>query len=358
MKRLLSLLLAVMMIASVAVVAASAASVDTAETAADKATITVTGFNNESSDTKTYRVGETFTVYTALNMSRLYDNGMISSITARQDYDSSILELAEELKGVGDDAGVIKDTATIMPILNKGTAIANAGDLGAVQYNATTAAMTSPYQFVDDTTMLLVLRYKVIAAGEADITTFIRTLCLSDYWCSKVVSKGQVVAGMEDFTVTVSLSDPETPAGSTLSGSITSFRSDEDEISVELLQNDATVDLTIVTGNAASYSFSDVEDGDYQLRISKKNHATRTYDVTVSGDTVQDAKIHLMGDISGDGAVKNGDYSRILAYLKGTKGLSDYEFACADISGDGAVKNGDLSRVLAYLKGTRELWTD
>ena len=63
MKRLLSLLLAVMMIASVAVVAASAASVDTAETAADKATITVTGFNNESSDTKTYRVGETFTVY-------------------------------------------------------------------------------------------------------------------------------------------------------------------------------------------------------------------------------------------------------------------------------------------------------
>lgn len=95
----------------------------------------------------------------------------------------------------------------------------------------------------------------------------------------------------------------------------------------------------------------------YTLEFSPAStYVPRTYEIEVKGEEWLDVVLNKYGDINGDGAVKNGDYSRILAHLKGTKTLEGYEFACADINGDGEIKNGDLSRVLAHLKGTKALW--
>ena len=152
---------------------------------------------------------------------------------------------------------------------------------------------------------------------------------------------------------------PSTSTGYTVSGTVTSFLDNSGAVKVTMVNrsNNMIGFTKTVYGNSASFSFTNVPAGLYLLTFSKKNHATKTVTIGISGNASDaEFKIHPLGDINGDGLVKNGDYSRILAHLKGTKALEGYEIACADISGDGSVKNGDLSRVLAYLKGTKPLW--
>ena len=61
-----------------------------------------------------------------------------------------------------------------------------------------------------------------------------------------------------------------------------------------------------------------IPDGTYTLRVSKPDHITREYTVTVNGGNAQqDAKIHLKGDVNGDGRVNMSDISRINLYAKG-----------------------------------------
>lgn len=149
---------------------------------------------------------------------------------------------------------------------------------------------------------------------------------------------------------------PDSGQSYPLSVYVRSFLSETEPIAIELMQKGEVKYPGTCSGARVTYDFDKVAEGSYTMRISKKNHATRDYSVTVSGETSRSAKLNPLGDINGDGVVKNGDLSRILAHLKGTKPLEGYELACGDINGDGEVKNGDLSRVLAHLKGTRSLW--
>ena len=56
------------------------------------------------------------------------------------------------------------------------------------------------------------------------------------------------------------------------------------------------------------YSFEGVEAGTYTMKVSKANHVTREYTVTVDNSPIPlDAKIHLKGDINGDGIVNTSD---------------------------------------------------
>ena len=53
-----------------------------------------------------------------------------------------------------------------------------------------------------------------------------------------------------------------------------------------------------------AYTISGVTPGTYTMKVSKKNHVTREYSVTVtSGTKTQNAEIHLLGDVNGDGKI-------------------------------------------------------
>ena len=107
----------------------------------------------------------------------------------------------------------------------------------------------------------------------------------------------------------------------------------------------------------ATYDIPEVAPGTYTMQVSKKNHVTREYTVTVSGDVkTQDAKIHLMGDINGDGRISIGDINKANLHAKGKKILLGYELACADINGDGRVTTSDVNKLNLHNKGKSLLW--
>lgn len=144
-------------------------------------------------------------------------------------------------------------------------------------------------------------------------------------------------------------------AGVTLSGSVASFGEAEEMVTVELILPEQP-SQSMMTGDG-TFSFENVPAGTYILRFSKKNHVSREYTVTVADTEVTlDAKIHLIGDVTGDGRVNVGDVSRIYAYAKKNGTLDEYELLCADVTGDGRVNVGDTSRVYGHSKKTSALW--
>ena len=114
----------------------------------------------------------------------------------------------------------------------------------------------------------------------------------------------------------------------------------------------------MVYGNSAAYSFDSVAEGTYTMTVSKKNHVTRSETITVGATSVtKSMKVHLIGDLNGDGKVTTLDYMRVNAYVKGTITLSEYELKCADVIGtDGKVTTADAMRINAHVKGTKPLW--
>jgi len=147
--------------------------------------------------------------------------------------------------------------------------------------------------------------------------------------------------------------------GVNVSGTVTSFNSNTDEITVALYkEGSASADYTAtVKGNSAGYTLSGVAAGTYTMKVSKNNHVTREYELTVgTGNVTLDVKIHLKGDINGDGRVNTTDVGRANAHAKKTNLLSGYELSCADVSGDGKVNTTDVGRMNAHAKKTNLMW--
>lgn len=145
----------------------------------------------------------------------------------------------------------------------------------------------------------------------------------------------------------------------TLSGTVTSFGDEENEATLLLYKagDRENAYKTTVTGNSAEYAFEKIGEGEYILEISKNNHATRTYEITVGEEGVtRDAKIHLLGDVNGDGKVMITDYNAILKHVKKTATLEGYDFQCADIDGNGRITVTDYNAVLKHVKKTETLW--
>ena len=142
----------------------------------------------------------------------------------------------------------------------------------------------------------------------------------------------------------------------TISGSITSYGVADGEVTVTLYQN-GVVCQTVITTNG-TYTISGVVCGDYEITIAKTNHVTRTYDVTVfESDFVQNVKIHLIGDINGDGRVNISDVGLVNNHVKKTKFITtDYELLCADVTGDGRINISDVGKINNHVKKTILLW--
>ena len=141
----------------------------------------------------------------------------------------------------------------------------------------------------------------------------------------------------------------DSSAGGTLSGTVKSFNSTTDPVTVQLFKSGSSsaAYITTVKGNSASYTISGITPGNYTMKVSKKNHVTREYSVTVSAGTqTQNAQIHLRGDVNGDGAVNKTD---ALHLLKHTILPSVYTInQSGDMNGDGAVNKADALYLLKH----------
>lgn len=155
-------------------------------------------------------------------------------------------------------------------------------------------------------------------------------------------------------------------ASGSVSGTVKSFNSAADQVTIQLIQQgqsepayETTVSGGTKEGNqyTASYTISGIASGTYTMRVLKKNHVTREYTITVGGEAVtQNVKIHLKGDINGDGKITIGDVNRANLQAKGKSKLTLYEFACADINGDGKITISDVNRANLHVKGKSLLW--
>ena len=145
----------------------------------------------------------------------------------------------------------------------------------------------------------------------------------------------------------------------TVSGSVTSFNDASGDITLQLIPEGLSEPAyeTTVKGNTVAYSFADVAAGTYTLKVSKANHVTREYTVVV-GDTsvLQDVKIHLKGDINGDGRVNVSDVGLANAHAKKVSTLEGYQFDCANVNGDTRITISDVGLLNAHAKKTSFLW--
>ena len=146
----------------------------------------------------------------------------------------------------------------------------------------------------------------------------------------------------------------------TVSGTVTSFLSDTDEVHLALRKGNfvSAVASTRVTGKTASYKLKYVPEGVYTLFVSKENHVTRRYRVSVSGNKTFNVQICPLGDISGDGKITTKDYAMANAHAQKVNLITDeYKIACGDVmKSDGNITTADAARINAAAQKVDPLW--
>ena len=174
---------------------------------------------------------------------------------------------------------------------------------------------------------------------------------------------GHVWQVYESYKVT----DPN--ARGSVSGTVKSFNSASDKVTVQLIQQghsepayETIVPSGTKVGNqyTASYTISGIASGTYTMRVMKNKHVTREYTVTVSGEAVtQNAEIWLLGDVNGDGVRDMTDVVQICRRFNGKTsvfGNGDaltraYRLKVADIYADNSIDTTDINQILRYYNG-------
>ena len=144
-----------------------------------------------------------------------------------------------------------------------------------------------------------------------------------------------------------------------LSGSFTSYLNTAG-ITLELLQDGSQVDSAAYQDDKGTYSFTGVASGTYTLRVSKKNHVTRDYKVTVSGNTTQDVKICPIGDADNNGRVNAADAKAAFQHGNEQKLIDDeYKQKCAEVaSPKNRINSADAKAIFQHANEQKSLWTE
>ena len=151
---------------------------------------------------------------------------------------------------------------------------------------------------------------------------------------------------------------PVKSKGVSVSGKVTSYGSDSDDVTVQLIEAGHTGPSyeDIVTGNSAAYSFDTVPAGTYTLKVMKKGHAPWTEEITVGdGNVTKDVTIYLIGDVNKDGVINGQDLQRLYEHLKGENPLPTGEVSLGNVNGDSNVNGQDWQRLYEHVKGEKPL---
>ena len=155
-------------------------------------------------------------------------------------------------------------------------------------------------------------------------------------------------------TVTVGgIELPVKAKGVEVSGTITSYGSDSESVTVQLIEAGHTEPAyeAIVFGNSAAYFFPTVPSGEYTLKVEKTGHAPFTKGITVGNSNVtENVTIYLIGDVNGDGAITADDLTALARHVAKISIITDTAaLARCDVTNDGSVTADDLTMLARYV---------
>ncbi len=197
----------------------------------------------------------------------------------------------------------------------------------------------------------------VVATLDGSATDYTFTGLANGTTYSATVVATNAVGSTESAAVSFAPVDPT--SGTTVSGTVTSYLDAAETVTVELFTDGSATAAydTTATGNSAAYSVANVASGNYTMKVSKANHVTREYAVEVANSAVtQDAKIHPLGDVDGNGRISIMDVNATNFHFNGQTTLGDYQFDCADVDRNSRISIMDVNRINFHFNGTALIW--
>ena len=203
---------------------------------------------------------------------------------------------------------------------------------------------------------------KVADAAMAGSTYTFSNVSTGTYTLKAKSSDGSL-NGSAEITVkadSILNADVTVAKGFTVSGTIKSYGSASEAVTVTLLQGTSEVATKTLTGASGSvpysqnYSFPTVPAGTYTLKVEKKGHAPWTESITVGdGNVTKDVTVYLYGDVNRNGTVTVLDASWIRQHLVGKKAFDEYQLQLADVNKSGNISVLDASWIRQRLVGIR-----
>ena len=150
---------------------------------------------------------------------------------------------------------------------------------------------------------------------------------------------------------------PTSVSGLTVSGTIRSYGSASESITVTLVPIGGSPLVKSVSGSSVTYSFTGVSAGNYTLKVQKKGHAPWTESITVSNQNIygKDVTVYLWGDVNRDGKVNGTDALWVRQSSAGGRTLDAYQKVLADLNRDGKVNGTDALWIRQISAGSRVL---
>ena len=270
------------------------------------------------------KVGDTFTA-------TLSNKGMtVSSFIAQLEFDKEMLAVTK-IEQLGGFAKLAAD-ATIDPVLSTPDE-ANDRSLVGVGFVRGSDKTHEAGKFLQVT-------FQAKAAGSTAISLYEDSAGADGY-------TGDISGG----TVTV---EAAAVTGVTVSGTVKSYGSETENVTVTLTPENGTPMTTVVTGNSAAYKFENVSAGTYTLKVEKKGHAPWTESITVGSTAIaKDVTVYQYGDVNRNGTVTVLDASWIRQHLVGKKAFDEYQLQLADVNKSGNISVLDASWIRQRLVGIR-----
>lgn len=146
---------------------------------------------------------------------------------------------------------------------------------------------------------------------------------------------------------------PTSISGLTVSGTIRSYGSASESITVTLVPIGGSPLVKSVSGSSMDYSFTGVSAGNYTLKVEKKGHAPWTESITVSNQNIygKDVTVYLWGDVNRDGDVTAADAQEIqrkaagLSSVFSTDPNTAYCISRADVNNDNRITAADAQEI-------------
>ncbi len=310
----------------------------------------------------------TFHYYHNTNVKlRMYSDINIAENYLEVPYDASaqayVIDLVPEPDVINYDylsLGVPHPWAGERPIYNNNLVTGLPGGVSVVSYTWYASATGVPIQA--DMTFNAGRRYHINMILQCEEGYYIA----DDEELDAYVNGEKAYVSAQDGNRTTLTVGYTVPVASGVRGQVVSFH-DGSDVTVSLFADGSAQPQYTVAVPAgeksggkytAVYDIPEVAPGTYTMQVSKKNHVTREYIIDVGTENVtQNVKIHLLGDINGDGSVDMKDWGRMRSHINETNMLTDdYALACADVIKDGKVDMKDWGRMRSHINEANPLW--